>query len=145
MTGSKRVDHWTIGTVYECSEIAGSPQGSPPTANYVGCEAGRRTCSEGETERGKLCEIKWDYLMMIWTMTIKLLFKTLRYSWALRERERGRNYRAHKAMHIKKRTSISSKGQRDSQVALHKKPVGNRKIPIVSAPLPREWIQEIKA
>jgi hypothetical protein len=26
MTGSKRVDHWTSGTVYECSEIAGSPQ-----------------------------------------------------------------------------------------------------------------------
>ncbi len=30
MTGSKRVDHWTNpGTVYECCEIAGSPQGSP--------------------------------------------------------------------------------------------------------------------
>jgi hypothetical protein len=26
MTESKRVDHWTSGTVYECSEIAGSPQ-----------------------------------------------------------------------------------------------------------------------
>jgi hypothetical protein len=26
MTGSKRVDHWTSGTVYECSGIAGSPQ-----------------------------------------------------------------------------------------------------------------------
>ncbi len=26
MMGSKRVDHWTSGTVYECSEIAGSPQ-----------------------------------------------------------------------------------------------------------------------
>jgi hypothetical protein len=24
--GSKRVDHWTSETVYECSEIAGSPQ-----------------------------------------------------------------------------------------------------------------------
>jgi hypothetical protein len=24
--GSKQVDHWTVGTVYECSEIAGSPQ-----------------------------------------------------------------------------------------------------------------------
>ncbi len=35
MTGSKRVDHWTSGTVYECSEIAGSPQGSPPVADYV--------------------------------------------------------------------------------------------------------------
>jgi hypothetical protein len=30
MMESKRVDHWTSGTVYECSEIAGSPQGSPP-------------------------------------------------------------------------------------------------------------------
>jgi hypothetical protein len=29
MTGNKRVDHWTCGFVYECSEIAGSPQGSP--------------------------------------------------------------------------------------------------------------------
>jgi hypothetical protein len=29
MTGSKWVDHWTSGTVCECSEIAGSPQGSP--------------------------------------------------------------------------------------------------------------------
>ncbi len=26
MIGSKRVDHWTSGSVYECSEIAGSPQ-----------------------------------------------------------------------------------------------------------------------
>ncbi len=26
MTGSKRVNHRTSGTVYECSEIAGSPQ-----------------------------------------------------------------------------------------------------------------------
>jgi hypothetical protein len=26
MTGSKRMDHWTSGTVYEYSEIAGSPQ-----------------------------------------------------------------------------------------------------------------------
>jgi hypothetical protein len=26
MAGSKRVDHWTSGTVYECSEIAGSLQ-----------------------------------------------------------------------------------------------------------------------
>ncbi len=29
MTGNKWVDHWTSRTVYECSEIAGSPQGSP--------------------------------------------------------------------------------------------------------------------
>jgi hypothetical protein len=26
MPGSKQVDHWTSGTVYDCSEIAGSPQ-----------------------------------------------------------------------------------------------------------------------
>jgi hypothetical protein len=29
------VDHWTSGTVYECSEIAGSPEGPPPAAHYV--------------------------------------------------------------------------------------------------------------
>ncbi len=61
MTGSKRVDHWTSGTVCECSEIAGSPQGSPQVADYVGSEAGRRTCSERETETEELCEINWDY------------------------------------------------------------------------------------
>jgi hypothetical protein len=61
MMGSKRVDHWTSGTKFECSEIAGSPQGSPPAADYVGCEAGRRTCSGCETGTGKLCEIKCDY------------------------------------------------------------------------------------
>jgi hypothetical protein len=61
MTGSKRVDHWTSGTMYECSEIAGSPQGSPSAADYVGCEARRRTCSERETGTEELCKIKWDY------------------------------------------------------------------------------------
>jgi hypothetical protein len=40
MTGSKRVDHWASGTVYECSEIADTPQGSPPAADYVSCQAG---------------------------------------------------------------------------------------------------------
>ena len=35
MTGSKWLDHWTSVAVYECSEIAGSPQGSPPAADYV--------------------------------------------------------------------------------------------------------------
>ncbi len=29
MTGSKWVNHWACGTVYECSEIASTPQGSP--------------------------------------------------------------------------------------------------------------------
>jgi hypothetical protein len=32
MMGSKRVDHWTSGTVYECSENAGSSQGPPPSS-----------------------------------------------------------------------------------------------------------------
>jgi hypothetical protein len=31
MMGSKRVDHWTSGTVYECSEI----QGFPIAADYM--------------------------------------------------------------------------------------------------------------
>ncbi len=36
MTGSKRVDHFTSGTVYECSEIAGSPQigYAQPSCNF---------------------------------------------------------------------------------------------------------------
>ncbi len=61
MTGSKRADHWTCGTVYECSEIADSPQGFPLAADYVGCEAGWRTCSERENGTEEMCEIKWDY------------------------------------------------------------------------------------
>jgi hypothetical protein len=61
MTGSKSVDHWTSGTVYECTEIAGSPQGSPPAVDYVGCEAGKRTCSEYENGKEELCQNKWDY------------------------------------------------------------------------------------
>jgi hypothetical protein len=56
--GSKWLTHWTSETVYNCSEIAGSPQGSPPAADYVGCEARR---SERETGTEELCEIKWDY------------------------------------------------------------------------------------
>jgi hypothetical protein len=61
MMGSKRVDHLTSGTVCECSEIAGSPEGSPPIADHVGYEAGRRICSERETGTKELCEIKWDF------------------------------------------------------------------------------------
>jgi hypothetical protein len=61
MTGSKRVDHWTGETVYKCSEIAGSPEGSPQAADYVCCEAGRRACSQRETGTEELCEIKRDY------------------------------------------------------------------------------------
>jgi hypothetical protein len=63
MTGS---NGWTTGTVYECSKIANSPQGSTPAADF-GREAGRRTCSEHETETEELCEIKWDYHIV--TMT----------------------------------------------------------------------------
>jgi hypothetical protein len=42
MTGSKQVDDWTSGTVCECSEIAGSPQGShkQPTMLVVKPEGG---------------------------------------------------------------------------------------------------------
>jgi hypothetical protein len=46
MTGSKGLTHWNSETVYECGEISGSPQGSALAADYVDCEAGRRTCSE---------------------------------------------------------------------------------------------------
>jgi hypothetical protein len=35
--------------------------GLPPAADYVGCEARRRTSSERETRTEELCEIKWDY------------------------------------------------------------------------------------
>jgi hypothetical protein len=56
MVGSKRVVHWTSETWCEWSEIAGSPQGSPPAADSVGCEAGRRTCSEHETATEELCD-----------------------------------------------------------------------------------------
>jgi hypothetical protein len=70
MTVSQQVVHWTSETWCECSEIASSPQGYPPTANYVSCEAGRRTCSERETRTEELCEIKWDYhidgIVMVW-------------------------------------------------------------------------------
>jgi hypothetical protein len=52
MIGSKRVDHWTSGTVYESSEIAGSTQGSNPVADCVSCEAGRRTAVSVSTPLG---------------------------------------------------------------------------------------------
>jgi hypothetical protein len=55
------VDHWTSEAVYECSKIAGSPQGFPPAADYVGREARWRTCSKHETGTEELCEIKCDY------------------------------------------------------------------------------------
>jgi hypothetical protein len=57
---ANRLVHWTSETWWEACEIAGSPQGSPPAADSVGCEARRETCSERETGTGKLCEIKWD-------------------------------------------------------------------------------------
>ncbi len=56
MTGSKQVGHWTSETWLESCEIAASPQGSPPAAESVGCEARRETCSERETGTGKLCD-----------------------------------------------------------------------------------------
>ncbi len=78
MMGSKGLTHWTSDTVYECSEIAGSPQGSPPAADYVDCEAGRKACSERETRTEE--EIKWsgiitlsarqhDSLVTVWDKT----------------------------------------------------------------------------
>jgi hypothetical protein len=35
MSGSKQVDHWTSGTVYECSEIAGSPHIPQVAENFT--------------------------------------------------------------------------------------------------------------
>jgi hypothetical protein len=61
MMGNKQMDHWTSGTMCQCSEIVGSAQGFPPAGDYVSCEAGRRTCSEREIGTEELCEIKWDY------------------------------------------------------------------------------------
>jgi hypothetical protein len=58
--GSKQVDHLASGTVFECSEIAGSPQGSPPAANFVGYEARRKTGNVRETRTEELCEIKGE-------------------------------------------------------------------------------------
>jgi hypothetical protein len=42
MTGSKGLTHWISETVYEYSEIEGSPQGSPPqpTLSVVKLEGG---------------------------------------------------------------------------------------------------------
>jgi hypothetical protein len=61
ITASNGLTHWTSETVDKCSKIAGSPQGSPLAADYVGGEAGRRTCSERETSIEELCEIQWVY------------------------------------------------------------------------------------
>ncbi len=68
MTGSKLVDHWTSRTVCECTELCVNAlrlqalhRAPPSAADYVSCEAGRRTCSKRETRTEELCEIKWDY------------------------------------------------------------------------------------
>ncbi len=61
MMRSEGLTHWTSETACECNEIADSPQGSPPAANYVVCEDGRRTYGERETGTEELCEIMWDY------------------------------------------------------------------------------------
>jgi hypothetical protein len=49
-------------------QIAGSRQGSPPAANYAGCEARRRTCNERETRTEELCEVKLDYHIVSMTV-----------------------------------------------------------------------------
>jgi hypothetical protein len=52
---SQQVDHWTSGTVYECSEIAGSPQFYPLTMLVVKPEGGpAASMKPGQ----KSCEIK---------------------------------------------------------------------------------------
>jgi hypothetical protein len=48
MTGSIHVDHWTSVTMYICSDIAGSPQGSPPEVSYVVVKPEGGPCSERE-------------------------------------------------------------------------------------------------
>jgi hypothetical protein len=57
MTGSEQVDHWTSERL-QALHRAPPP---PPAADYIGCEARRRTCSEHETGTEELCEIRWDY------------------------------------------------------------------------------------
>jgi hypothetical protein len=51
MTGSKGLTHWTSEIVCKCSEIAGSPKGSPPAVDYVGCEAGGREGASNQDRR----------------------------------------------------------------------------------------------
>ncbi len=53
----REANGWTTGPA-ECSEIAGSTQGSSPAPDYVSCEARSRTCSEHETGTEELYEIK---------------------------------------------------------------------------------------
>jgi hypothetical protein len=48
ITGSKGLTHWDSDTVYECSEIAGSPQGSSQ----------QRTMSVGKPEGGPAASLK---------------------------------------------------------------------------------------
>jgi hypothetical protein len=60
MTGSKRGVTRPVRHGMKAVS-AGSPQGSPPAVDYVGCEARRKTCSEREIGTEELCEIKWDY------------------------------------------------------------------------------------
>jgi hypothetical protein len=48
ITGSKGLTHWDSETVYECSEIAGSPQGSPQ----------QPTMSVGKPEGGPAASVK---------------------------------------------------------------------------------------
>jgi hypothetical protein len=67
MTGSKWVDHWTSGTVYECSEIAGSHQGSPQqlTMSVVKPEGGpAASVKPGQNQVG-LSHCRHDGLVMV--------------------------------------------------------------------------------
>jgi hypothetical protein len=60
MMGSKRVDHWQVELCINAVRLQAFHR-APPAADYVSCEAGRRTCSKRETGTEELREIKWDY------------------------------------------------------------------------------------
>ncbi len=59
MTGSKGT-HLTSETVYESSEIAGAPQGSPQQLTMLVVKPEGGPTSEHETGTEELCEIKRD-------------------------------------------------------------------------------------
>ncbi len=51
-------EEWSSETWWEWSEIAGSPQGSPPAPDSISCEDRRGTCSERAWNRGR--RAVWD-------------------------------------------------------------------------------------